>query len=398
MFRQVGKFSPFLIRRGLRGGVLSCSFSFLLSTLAWAGTSPAPVIDYGASAGYGSSGVHIVAPGDTIYRISSQYGLDQNEILRLNQLAGPQDLRAGMRLKLPAPSTYRVRRGDDVTLVARTFSVSLDDLIRVNKLVKPYNLTLGQNLTLPRGKMVESVARQIMASRASEPIHTLQPMTLGQIKIKAPRKNPIMILASARSVMPSSVLGSLSYPSTHDTDVTREMLPTGPDQVVSSGGGMMTPPSAPRAMVAPAVSRPTIDPAPQTERVSLPPRASGGRFLKPVDGAVLSRFGPKSGGLYNEGINIAAARGTAVRAAEAGQVIYVGDAVDGYGNLILVKHADGYITTYAHLGKTLVKQGQVVKRGHTIGTVGSTGNTGGRAQLHFEIRKGRQSVDPTTLI
>ena len=111
----------------------------------------------------------------------------------------------------------------------------------------------------------------------------------------------------------------------------------------------------------------------------------------------MTSFGPGKGGLHNDGINIAAPRGTPVRAAENGVVAYVGNELRGFGNLILVKHAGGWVTAYAHNEKLLVRRGDKVARGQAIAQVGSTGNVA-RPQLHFEIRKGARAVNPTKLL
>jgi murein DD-endopeptidase MepM/ murein hydrolase activator NlpD len=123
----------------------------------------------------------------------------------------------------------------------------------------------------------------------------------------------------------------------------------------------------------------------------VPPRS--GQFMRPVDGKIISGFGPKPDGLHNDGINIKAPRGTAVRAAENGVVAYTGSEMAGYGNLVLIRHEGRFITAYAHLDKILVKRGDVVRAGQSIGTVGSSGQVDS-PQLHFEIRKGTQALDP----
>ena len=122
------------------------------------------------------------------------------------------------------------------------------------------------------------------------------------------------------------------------------------------------------------------------------PRSSG-RFAWPLKGRVISRFGAKKGGLHNDGVNIAVKRGTKVRAAENGVIAYSGNELRGFGNLLLIRHADGYTSAYAHVGDLLVKRGQMVKRGQVIARAGSTGNVS-IPQLHFEIRKGVKAVDP----
>jgi murein DD-endopeptidase MepM/ murein hydrolase activator NlpD len=120
-------------------------------------------------------------------------------------------------------------------------------------------------------------------------------------------------------------------------------------------------------------------------------------FLKPVGGQIISGYGGKADGLHNDGVNIKATRGDAVRAAEQGVVVYNGNQIEGYGNMVLIRHADGFMTAYAHMDKMLVKKGERVSRGQTIGTVGSTGHVS-TPQLHFEIRKGKDAVNPAQYI
>jgi len=128
-------------------------------------------------------------------------------------------------------------------------------------------------------------------------------------------------------------------------------------------------------------------------RKETPQLSGNGQFMRPVSGRVISSFGPKDGGLHNDGINIKAARGTPVRAAENGVVVYAGDDLEGYGNLILVRHQGNKMTAYAHLDKMLAQKGATVQRGESIGTVGSTGAVD-TPQLHFEIREGSTPLNP----
>ena len=122
--------------------------------------------------------------------------------------------------------------------------------------------------------------------------------------------------------------------------------------------------------------------------------AGHGRFLWPVKGKIISGYGPKEGGLFNDGINIGAKEGEDVVAADSGVVVYAGNEIRGFGNLVLVKHADGWMTAYAHNGRLLVKRGQEVKRGQVIATAGATGSVS-TPQLHFKLRRGSRAVDPT---
>jgi murein DD-endopeptidase MepM/ murein hydrolase activator NlpD len=143
-----------------------------------------------------------------------------------------------------------------------------------------------------------------------------------------------------------------------------------------------------------ATTAPATQPAPTPENVTPPPRGSG-KFLWPVNGKVVSVFGVKEGGQHNDGINIAAPLGTPVHAADNGVVAYAGNELRGFGNLLLIRHADGWVSAYAHCDALLVKRGDQVKRGQVIARVGQTGAVSS-PQLHFELRKAGTAVDPTS--
>jgi murein DD-endopeptidase MepM/ murein hydrolase activator NlpD len=150
----------------------------------------------------------------------------------------------------------------------------------------------------------------------------------------------------------------------------------------------------------PLPETPALAAAPQQQAVlappAPPPRAARS-FLWPVRGRVLATYGERGGGLHNDGINIAAAKGTPVHAAENGVVAYAGNEIRGFGNLLLIKHADGFMTAYAHNDALLVQHGDVVRRGQVVARVGQTGNVA-QPQLHFEVRKGTQAIDPESVL
>jgi len=129
--------------------------------------------------------------------------------------------------------------------------------------------------------------------------------------------------------------------------------------------------------------------AAQTE----PPPLSGKGFLWPVQGKLIDTFGAKPDGRRNDGINIAAGAGTPVRAVENGIVVYAGSAVPAFGRMLIIRHAGGYLSTYAHNDALLVTVGDRVRRGQVIARVGATGSVS-RPQLHFQLRAGRDPVDP----
>jgi murein DD-endopeptidase MepM/ murein hydrolase activator NlpD len=118
------------------------------------------------------------------------------------------------------------------------------------------------------------------------------------------------------------------------------------------------------------------------------------QFRWPVKGRIIARFGREPNGTQNDGINLAVPEGTPIKAAEDGVVAYAGNELKGYGNLVLIRHADGYVSAYANASKLLVHRGQDVRRGQVIARAGQTGNVTS-PQLHFEIRRGSTPVDPT---
>jgi len=140
-------------------------------------------------------------------------------------------------------------------------------------------------------------------------------------------------------------------------------------------------------------------PAPRTTSDIQPERVADApvHFKWPVVGRVISDFGTSETGERNDGINIAASEGDPIHASASGTVTYCGNELKGYGNLVLIRHDDGYVTAYAHADSILVGRGDRVAAGQVIGTAGQTGDVT-RPQLHFEIRRGVQPVDPKVLL
>jgi murein DD-endopeptidase MepM/ murein hydrolase activator NlpD len=166
-------------------------------------------------------------------------------------------------------------------------------------------------------------------------------------------------------------------------------------------------PSAPEQDATFALPAPRSKPAwysasnlpPPTSTPVQPALSTGGApsFVWPLNGRVISDFGTDSNGARNDGINIAVPLGTPIRAAAAGTISYAGNELRGYGNLILIKHDDGYVTAYAHADRITVQRGDLVTKGQIIAYAGSSGDVTS-PQLHFEIRHGVQPVNPRTLL
>lgn len=342
----------------------------LTSCLTPTGTQkPVEVVNYGAQAGGGSTGMHTVLEGDTVYTVSKKYNLPLREIISVNQLSAPYTLSYGYRLKLPPPNEYKVKTGDTLNGVSRLFNVSVNEMAKMNTLSEPFIINKGQVLRLPSPQ--PDLEKDFAVS-------TPPPSFQNDLEAGEQTSVPVKIAGVESEVLapPSGV------------EVAR---PATPVSVVTNTGTVFPPQpaatQAPPAVQQTAAVQPSIAP-------KIPARSGTGRFMRPVDGKVISGYGPKDGGLHNDGINIKAAKGTAVRAAENGVVAYTGNEMSGYGNLVLIRHADRWMTAYAHMDKTLVKKGDVVKAGQSIGTVGATGSVDS-PQLHFEVRKGTQAVDPS---
>ena len=317
---------------------------------------PAVYNSYGVQKGAGSKGIHTVLPGDTLYSIAQNYQISMQEIIALNQLKPPYVLNAGYRMKLPPPNEYRVRAGDTVQSVARLYDVSPHDLARLNGLQAPYYLPSGRVLRLPisSGKNIGQNDGAVRYSAAGN-----APKSLSVQPVERQNLNRFNSRTASRARSSGTTYNKVAVPATK-----------------------------------PVVPKPQVK-TDSVARAKTPniPRLASGKFMRPVDGKIISGYGAKKNGLHNDGINIKAVKGTPVRAAQNGVVVYNGDDLDGYGNLVLIRHENKMMTAYAHLDKALVKRGAKVVRGQSIGTVGKTGQVD-TPQLHFEVRKGSTPLNP----
>ena len=265
---------------------------------------------------------------------------------------------------------HRVQKKETVYAISRLYKVPPRDIIEKNKLKPPYGLSVGQLLFIPpvqvhivrKGDTLYSISRayNVDMNSLAKANHIEAPYTLS---------------LGQTLVMPGTLVPATSQSSKKAVQKTATASET------------------------PTRSTPKTAAKKTTQKAAALPKAPGrsGRFSWPVSGTVISNFGPSGGGRHNDGINIKAARGTPFKAAENGVVAYAGNELKGFGNLLLIKHADGFVTAYAHADSLSVKRGQTVKKGQTLGKVGSTGNVNA-PQLHFEIRKGTKAINPRTYL
>ncbi len=260
----------------------------------------------------------------------------------------------------------QVRKGDTLYGLAKKNNIPMRDLIQANRLKAPYNLYVGQKLKIPSPKT-----------------HTVK---RGETLYSISKKYDMSISALTR-------MNHLSEP---------YILKTGQVLKVNAVGNTTsyTPKSTQRSDIKSALkSTKTVykQQVKPRKTVSVPWTQRNKKFMWPVKGKIVSPFGATYKKKQNDGINIAAAKGTTVKAAEAGTVGYAGNQLKGYGNLILIRHANGWMTAYAHNDKILIKKGQKVKKGQRIATVGKTGNVS-TPQLHFEIRYKTKVVNPKSYL
>lgn len=259
------------------------------------------------------------------------------------------------------PETVEVKKGDTLYSIAKRYDMSISELIELNGIDSPDQLYVGQVLkttsnryyTVKRGDTLASIARKYGTN----------------YKVLA-QKNNIQEPYNLKVGQKIAITG-------------------GGGQAVRNESVQTTQKTAQKSETAKQTTQKTAS----TSSSSYVSTKRNAKFVWPVSGKVISSFGTVGKGLKNDGINISAPIGTSVKAGDKGTVAYAGNGLKGFGNLILIKHPDGYITAYAHTDKILVKKGQSVMRGEKIATVGKTGGVSS-PQLHFEVRAGKKAVNP----
>jgi murein DD-endopeptidase MepM/ murein hydrolase activator NlpD len=303
----------------------------------------------------------IVGTSDTLEILSRRYNVSPAAIMQANGYKGPRALSPGQQLVIPhpaatvaasapvpaapavkpvavaaAPSVHVVGHGDTLLSIARHNHVSVPELAKANNVNPSAKLSLGTKLVVPGHKTAAAAA-------------------------PAP---PVAVAA----VQP---------------------VAAAPVPPVTKVAAVDTQQKARLAQAAPNPEEPAIEsPVKAAEATGAVPT-----FRWPARGKVITAYGAKSNGKSNDGINLAVPEGTPIKAADDGVVAYSGNELKGYGNLVLIRHSNGYVTAYAHASELMVKRGDTIKRGQVIAKSGQSGEVQS-PQLHFEIRKGSSPVDP----
>ena len=331
----------------------------------YTGSIPAPAPRQAASQNWSWDGgtAVIVAQGETIETISRRHHVPASAILQANNMSHAGLLQPGQRLVIPrlagapnatAPQTrvagpayappsgnaHVVAPGETIYSLARHYRLTPMAIAKANNVGLGHQLRVGERVVIPGNGQRIALPAQPKVQPAPQQYAAVRPENTPGVKqqVKVQQVEPP---ANARVLTPAA------------------------------------------------------DPVPET-----PTGATGNQttaapsFRWPVRGRVITGFGPKTSGGQNDGINVAVPEGTPIKAAEDGVVAYAGNELKGYGNLVLVRHSNGFVTAYAHASELSVKKGETIKRGQVIGKAGATGNVTS-PQLHFEVRKGATPVDPT---
>ena len=306
-----------------------------------------------------SNGAITVQSGQTMYSLARANGLSVSQLASANNISYPYALNVGQRLTIPGVSTPN---SPAPSFTPRSQQPAYRAVNAPAPKTRTYNTTAGH--TVRPGETLFSLGRTYNMNPYSIAKHNglAAPygLNVGQ-NVKIPGKTAATVAQRA----PAS---------------TSKNLTTKPVQIVQEK-------SADRITPAPVQKIVRSQPAPISSPVA------NSTFRWPVKGRVISSYGRKSNGLRNEGINISVPEGTSVRAADGGVVAYAGNELKGYGNLVLVRHKNGWVTAYAHNKDLFVKRGDIVKRGGIIAKAGQTGSVKS-PQLHFEVRKGSTAVNP----
>lgn len=365
-----------------------------------------------------------IAPGESLGSVSRRYGVPEKAILDANGLSGPNDIVAGRYVTIP---TYVHGNGQRAAAPASQPQLQAFPQVAATRAAQPAPVQ-------PVAAVVQPSVRQVVANPAVvkqvafAPRPTAKPVALraqAQRTVapvqKAVQRTPAAVSGGSYRVSQGDTLYSIARKHSVNVGSLTSVNNLGQStnikigqMLVIPGQGNTTAPAqtlvqntqkqarvaiAPAAAPVPKQAAPKAQPAAFTpQNAEKPkqaqPKQSGNlAFRWPVKGRVISTFGDKTNGERNDGINLAVPDGTAIKAAEDGVVIYSGNELKSYGNLVLVRHSNGWVTAYAHNKALNVNRGDKVRRGQQIAQAGATGSVSS-PQLRFELRKGSTPVNP----
>ena len=307
-----------------------------------------------------------VAPGETVDSIARRHGVPPAIIMQANNLSSANAIQAGQRLVIP-------RYNSSASAPAPAPALPRAAVAALSPAPAP---------SKPAPVVTASVS-----PHAAGPINSgVHVVTAGETLTRIAHQygKSVADIAKANNILPYakvSIGDRIIIPGARISSAAPEAEPAANKAVASAA------PAQSASLVTPAAETPSIDTTAKATAEATP------GFRWPVRGRIIAGFGPKPNGQQNDGIDVSVPENTPIKAAEDGVVAYAGNELKGYGNLVLVRHPNGYVTAYAHAKELLVKRGDQIKRGEVIAKSGQSGNADA-PQLHFEVRKGSAPVDP----
>ncbi len=307
-----------------------------------------------------------IAQGDTVDTVSRRYGVPPTALMHANNITAQAQLYPGQQLVIPryvaapaaAPPTPRVAAAPPPTRPAPVAAAPVATAVPPAPGQGVHVVAAGETLNkISRlyGKPVGEIAKANNI-RPTQPLKIGERLVIPGVRSSAIKSKVGTDVAQAKAAVPAAA---------------REAEPVQSISLASA----------------------TTEPAKEISKATTEAAGALPTFRWPANGRVIASFGTSPNGVQNDGINLALPEGTSVKSAEDGVVAYAGNELKGYGNLVLVRHPNGYVTAYAHAKEIMVKRGDQVKRGQVIAKSGQTGNVNA-PQLHFEIRKGASPLDP----
>jgi murein DD-endopeptidase MepM/ murein hydrolase activator NlpD len=270
-------------------------------------------------------------------------------------------------LPIPLNGVVTVGQGETLYTIAARYQVSPLAIVEDNEISPPYMVSAGQRLKLKPQRF-----HIVFPGDSANSIAERYGVTEAQIATANALEVPLGLTIGQQLILPAEPYFAIS------------------GKNLDGGTSSANAAASPNSQGATATTQ-----APPRKRFVAP--VTGGAYMWPVKGEVIAEFGPAARGVHNDGINIAAPEGTEIVSAAAGTVAFIGKEIKSFGTLVLIKHKDGVISAYAHLGEVLISEGEEVAIGQRIAKVGQTGKVD-TPQLHFEIRKARRPLDPRSLI
>jgi len=308
----------------------------------------------------------------------------------------PKPLAAVPNLTVVQPGTYThvIKSGESLYTIAKHYGVTAQAIMQASGISAPDKIFVGQRVVIPgRPDLLAAMDNVKLPSDAAKVAAEVDKLPVDSSKpvLASAAPEPLTLHTPAHPALTETKVASLGNTAAPVVPLAGRLPTASPVTAVIPAPHAATP--AATTPAAPTQTATAAQPAPLKAPIQEPAMSGAPKFRWPLSGKVIVDFASSK----STGINIAAPEGTPVKAVENGTVIYVGSGVEGYGNLVLIRHANGYVSAYADLKDMSVQKNAVVGRGDTIGTAGTTGSVSS-PQLHFELRKGATPVDPVPLL